>query len=99
MLLPMTIIHRKSRRCVIMEVIGKRWNNFLNRLCEDKYYVISKQSVTAKKFLATRNYLANYNDYPACCDRIIVYFVGHGKDGYIRLDVDYSDWHTKREGQ
>ena len=60
-------------------------------LCEDKYYVVSKQSVTAKKFLATCNYLANYSDYPACCDRIIIYFAGHGRDGYIRLDIDYSD--------
>ena len=68
-------------------------------LGEDKYYVVSKQSVTAKKFLATCNYLANYNDYPVCCDRIIIYFVGHGRDGYIKLDIDYSDMQKEKDSK
>ena len=59
--------------------------------CEDNYYVEAKENVTAKRFLAACKCLANYEKYPPCCDRIIIYFAGHGGIRHIKLDVDYSD--------
>lgn len=60
--------------------------------CEDKYHVISELNVKSKEFWDTCNYLAN-SDYPLCCDRIIIYFAGHGghleKQQYIVMHKDY----------
>ena len=66
----------------------KNMEHFFNA-CDDKYYVVSERHVTSKEFWASCQYLAN-SDYPPSCDRIIIYFAGHGKDGYILMDKDYA---------
>ena len=67
--------------------------------CDDEYYMVPKRSVTAKRLLTTCEYLANYTGrYLPCCDRIIIYFAGHGGDNYIRLDEDCSDVKKGNEG-
>lgn len=60
--------------------------------CEDKYHVISELNVKSKEFWDTCKYLAD-SDYPPSCDRIIIYFAGHGGHGrqeYIVMHKDYS---------
>ena len=75
---------------------SKNMENFFSE-CEDNFYVASVRSATSKKFLATCEYLAldrsaeRYQAYPECCDKIIIYFAGHGKNGYIIMEKDYSD--------
>ena len=55
----------------------------------DKYHVTVAHSATYSKFIATCKYLADYKpEYPKCCKRIIIYFSGHGGDGYIRMERD-----------
>ena len=58
--------------------------------CVDRYVVKPHTNATAKRFLATCRSLANCK-YPEHCDRIIIYFAGHGKDGYITMEKDYSN--------
>ena len=66
-------------------------------ICDDEYYVVSKRSVTAKRFLITCEHLANHTErYLPCCNRIIIYFAGHGYGDCIVLDDDCAS--VKDEG-
>ena len=56
----------------------------------DKYYVEAKKSATSKKFLATCKYLADFENYPKNCNKIIIYFSGRGKGNHIIMEKDYS---------
>ena len=57
---------------------------------EDNYCVVSGRNVTSTEFLSVCRNLANFEDYPKDCDKIIIYFSGHGKDNYIIMERDYS---------
>ena len=81
---------------------GKDFNNmkkFFNVNCNDKYYVEPHKCATAKRFLDTCKYLANPpREYPKNCDRIIIYFSGHGQnDQYILMEPDFSSNKSDRE--
>lgn len=71
----------------------RNMKNFFDE-CEDNYYIAAERGTTSKKFLATCKYLAAYSKYPRCCDKIIIYFSGHGYgggkngDGYIIMEKD-----------
>lgn len=65
----------------------KKMNRFFNSLFE-KYYIVSAQNRTRMNFMNTCKYLATYSDYPASCKRIIVYFAGHGSNGYVSMETD-----------
>ena len=65
----------------------KNMERFFDNTIE-KYYVMTAQNRTREKFISTLQYLANWPNYPPSCKRIIVYFAGHGSDGYITMEKD-----------
>ena len=52
---------------------------------EVKFDVHVRNNVTAKQFLATCEYLARYEEYPSTCKMIVIYFSGHGSNGFISM--------------
>lgn len=62
-----------------------RMKKFFNSLV-DKYYVVTAQNRNREDFVRTLIYLATWPNYPVCCRRIIVYFSGHGRNGYITME-------------
>ena len=76
----------------------ERMKAFFER-CTDVYIVESHSSATATKFLATCRFLAEFKDYPKRCDRIFIYFAGHGKDRYILMEKDYTSPNISRRNR
>ena len=59
------------------------------------YFVLRRENVTATEFITCYKFLAEYDGYPHNCKRILVYFSGHGDDGFLIMqdecEVKVSD--------
>ena len=50
------------------------------------YMVKVRTAGTYKAFLATYKHLVSYEDYPKTCKTILLYFCGHGGQGFITME-------------
>ena len=77
---------------------AKNMNKFFDNLV-DEYYKTTASCATYNRFVATCMYLADPGAspgtalpkefvYPESCKRIIIYFAGHGSNGYICMEED-----------
>lgn len=55
---------------------------------EINYSVHVRTQVTYKKFIATCKYLATYEYYPKTVKTIVIYFSGHGGNGFITMEAE-----------
>lgn len=58
-----------------------------------------RTNVRYKKFIATCKYLATYQYYPETCQAIVIYFSGHGGNGFISMEGEKGGEKTKVEIQ
>ena len=55
---------------------------------EINYSVHVRNQVTFDKFMATCKHLATYEYYPVTCEAIVIYFAGHGGNGFITMEAE-----------
>ena len=54
------------------------------------YQVYRKRNLSYDEFKDCYRYLADYNDYPPLCRRLLLYFSGHGADGILQMQDEVS---------
>ena len=80
-------LHSSDEDAKKMEVL------FLEK--EINYSVHVRNQVTVEKFVATCKYLATYEYYPPTCEAIVIYFAGHGGNGFITMEAEKEKKSTR----